>query len=137
VSIREIRVPKKVKEMANLFYKDESYAIVGAAMEVHRTLGWGYLENVYQAALAHEFALRNIPFEQQKHLPVQYKTIQIGDSVADFVAYGKIIVEIKAVSQLHARHHAQVLNYLASTGYKLGLILNFGADSLESARVVK
>lgn len=86
VSIREIRVPKKVKEMANLFYKDESYAIVGAAMEVHRTLGWGYLENVYQAALAHELTLRNIPFEQQKHLPVQYKTAQIGDYVARAIA---------------------------------------------------
>lgn len=123
--------------MANLFYKEESYAIVGAAMEVHRTLGWGYLENVYQNALAHEFTLRNIPFEQQKHLPVQYKTVQAGDYVADFVVYGKIIVEIKAVSELHVRHHAQVLNYLTATGYKLGLIIKFGADSLESARVVK
>ncbi|PKN92804.1 MAG: GxxExxY protein [Chloroflexi bacterium HGW-Chloroflexi-6] len=123
--------------MANLFYKEESYAIVGAAMEVHRTLGWGYLENVYQAALAHEFTLRNIPFEQQKRLPVQYKTVQVGDYAADFVVYGKIIVEIKAISELHARHHAQTINYLTATGFKLGLIINFGADSLESARVVK
>lgn len=123
--------------MANIFYKEESFAIVGAAMEVHRKLGWGFLENVYQASLAHEFTLRNIPFEQQKRLPVHYKTVQVGDYVADFVVYGKIIVEIKAISELHARHHAQVLNYLTATGYKLGLIINFGTDSLESARVVK
>ena len=81
--------------MANLFYKEESYAIVGAAMEVHRTLGWGYLENVYQAALAHEFTLRNIPFEQQKRLPVQYKTVQAGDYAADLLSMEKLSLKSK------------------------------------------
>lgn len=123
--------------MAELIYKEEAYAIIGAAMEVHRTLSWGFLENVYQAALAHELTLRNIPFQQQKHLPVQYKSVSAGDYVADFVVWDKIIVEIKAVGELNSHHHAQTLNYLAATGYKLGLLINFGAASLQHKRVVK
>lgn len=123
--------------MAKILYKELSYAIVGAAMEVHRILGPGFLEAVYQAALAHELTLRNIHFEQFKHLPVTYKGVLVGDYVADFVIEGKIILEIKAVSALHPRHEAQAINYLTATGFRLAILLNFGADSLQYKRMVK
>jgi GxxExxY protein len=120
-----------------ILYKELSYAIVGAAMEVHRILGPGFLESVYQAALAHEFTLRGIPFEQFRRLPVMYKGILVGDYIADFVVNNQIIVEIKAVSSLNDAHEAQALNYLAATGFRLALLLNFGAESLQRKRVVR
>jgi GxxExxY protein len=123
--------------MTEILYKDEAFAVVGAAMEVHRTLGWGFLENVYQPALAHEFTLRNIPFAQQVRLSVKYKDILAGEYVADFVVYGKIIVEIKALGNLTSGHQAQTLNYLAATGYHLALLINFGSTSLQYHRIIK
>jgi GxxExxY protein len=120
-----------------ILYKELSYAIVGAAMEVHRILGPGFLESVYQAALAHEFTLRGIPFEQFRRLPVMYKGILVGDYIADFVVNNQIVVEIKAVSSLNDAHEAQALNYLAATGFRLALLLNFGAESLQRKRVVR
>lgn len=114
-------------------------------MEVHRILGPGFLEAVYQAALAHELTLRGIRFEQFKKLPVYYKGVLVGDYVADFVIEDKIILEIKAVSKLHPKHEAQAINYLTATGFRLAILLNpstglracFGADSLEHQRMVK
>jgi GxxExxY protein len=123
--------------MAKILYKDLSYAIVGAAMEVHRILGPGFLEAVYQAALAHELALRGIRFEQFKRLPVMYKEILVGDYVADFVVEDKVILEIKAVSELHPKHEAQAINYLTATGFRLAILLNFGSGSLQHRRLVK
>ena len=120
-----------------ILYKELSYAIVGAAMEVHRILGPGFLESVYQAALAHEFTLRGIPFEQFRRLPVMYKGTLVGDYIADFVVNNQIIVEIKAVSSLNDAHEAQALNYLAATGFRLALLINFGAESLQRKRVVR
>ena len=105
-------------------------------MEVHRSLGPGFLEAVYQTSLAHEFELQSIPFVQQKRLTVKYKDIMAGDYIADFVIDEKIIVEIKAVSRLNSNHQAQALNYLAATRYKLAILLNFGATSLQQHRVV-
>ena len=123
--------------MAEIIYKELSYAIIGAAMEVHRILGPGFLEAVYQKALVHELTLRGICFEQFKKLPVYYKGILVGEYEADFVIEGKIILEIKAVSQLHPRHEAQTINYLTATGFRLAILLNFGASSLEHQRMVK
>lgn len=123
--------------MTQLIFKELSYAIVGAAMEVHSILGPGYLERVYQKALAQEFALRYIPFEEYKPLAVFYKDVNVGDFVADFVVDENIIVEIKARSVLEPIHVAQAHNYLASTGLKLAILLNFGAKSLERQRVVR
>jgi len=123
--------------MAEMLYKELSYAIVGAAMEVHRILGPGFLEAVYQAALAHELTLRGIRFEQLKHLPVTYKGVSVGEYVADFVVEDKIILEIKAVSRLHPAHEAQAINYLTATGFRLAILLNFGAGSLQHKRLVK
>jgi GxxExxY protein len=92
---------------------------------------------VYQAALAHELIVRDIRFEQLKRLPVTYKGALVGDYVADLVVEDKIILELKAISTLNANHEAQVLNYLAATGFRLALLFNFGARSLQHKRLVK
>jgi GxxExxY protein len=123
--------------MAELLYKELTFAIIGAAMEVHRILGPGFLEAVYQKALAHELRLRKIPFEEQARISVVYKEILMGEYIADFVVEGKVIVEIKSVSKLNPSHQAQAMNYLASTGCRLTLLLNFGAGSLEQRRIIK
>ena len=123
--------------MAEILYKELSYRLVGAAMEVHRILGPGFLEAVYQAALAQEFSLRGFRFEQFKKLPVTYKGVLVGDYVADMVVEDKIILELKGVSVLHPKHEAQALNYLTATGFRLALLLNFGADSLQNKRVLR
>ena len=115
-------------------YKELTQAIIGAAMEVHRVLGPGFLEAVYAAALAQEFGLRSIPHQREPELSVVYKGIVAGSYRADFVADGKVIVEIKAAKQLAAIDEAQLLNYLKATGYRIGLLLNFGARSLEIKR---
>jgi len=123
--------------MTEILFKELSYDVVGAAMEVHRILGPGFLEAVYQAALEHELALRNIPFEAQKRLAVTYKGRLVGEYVADIVVDGQIILELKAISALTKAHEAQAHNYLAATGLRLAILLNFGAKSLQQERVVK
>jgi GxxExxY protein len=123
--------------VAEIIFKEFSYAIVDAAMEVHRILGPGFLEAIYQAALAHELAVRGIRFEQFKRLPVYYKGVLVGEYEADFVVEDKIILEIKAVSKLHPRHEAQAIHYLTATGFRLAILLNFGTDSLQHQRIVK
>jgi GxxExxY protein len=123
--------------MPELLYKELTFAVIGAAMEVHKILGPGFLEAVYQSALARELTLRDIPFEQQVRLPVTYKDTLVGDYVADFVIDGKLIVEIKASSQLDKAHQAQSMHYLAATGLRLALLINFGASSLEYKRIIK
>ena len=123
--------------MTELLYKELTFAVIGAAMEVHKILGPGFLETVYQSALARELTLRGIVFEQQVHLPVTYKDLLIGEYIADFVIGGKLIVEIKAVSKLNASHQAQAMHYLTATSLRLALLLNFGTGSLEYRRVIK
>jgi GxxExxY protein len=123
--------------MVELLYKELTFAVIGAAMEVHKILGPGFLEAVYQSALARELTLRGIPFEQQVRLPVSYKDVLVGEYIADFIIDGKLIVEIKAVSNFNSQHQAQAMHYLAATGLRLALLLNFGARSLEHRRVIK
>jgi GxxExxY protein len=115
-------------------YEDLTYAIIGAAMEVHRTLGHGYLESVYEEALAHEFGLRGIAYDRQAKLAVRYKEIVAGEFRADFLVERKVVVELKALKALSDGDEAQLLNYLKGTGYRIGLLLNFGAPSLEYRR---
>jgi len=117
-------------------YKELTYAIIGAAMEVHRILGPGFLESVYEEALAHEFDLRGIPYRRQTRLAVRYKEIVAGEFRADFLVDGKVVVELKAIKTLTEGDEAQLLNYLKGTGYRVGLLLNFGAPSLEYERRV-
>jgi GxxExxY protein len=123
--------------MVELLYGELSYLVVGAALEVHKVLGPGFLEVVYQHALAHELALRNVPFEQQVALLVMYKDQRAGDYRADFVVDGKMILEIKAASTLAPLHEAQALHYLAATRLRLAILLNFGAASLQIKRIVR
>jgi GxxExxY protein len=106
-------------------------------MEVHKILGPGFLEAVYQAALERELTLRGIPFVRKVKLPVIYKDVTIGVYEADLVMDGKFIVEIKSVSRLNASHQAQAIHYLSATGLRLALLLNFGTGSLEHRRVIK
>jgi len=117
-------------------YKDLTYAIIGAAMEVHRILGPGFLESVYEEALAHESDLRGIPYQRQARLAVRYKEIVAGEFRADFLVDGKVVVELKAIKALTEGDEAQLLNYLKGTAYRVGLLLNFGAPSLEHKRRV-
>ena len=107
-------------------------------MEVYNQLGHGFLEAVYQEALEMEFKLRGIPYEREKEITITYKGETLKQTYkADFVCYGKIIVELKAVSELDDSHRSQVYNYLHATGYNLGLLLNFGYSSgLEHHRIV-
>lgn len=122
-----------------MFYnKEQSYAINGAAMQVYNTLGHGFLEAVYQEALEIEFKERSIPYEREKELKIYYNGHELKHTYkADFVCYGNIIVELKAVAKLDDSHRSQVYNYLKATGYKLGLLYNFGNyEGLEWERKV-
>jgi GxxExxY protein len=123
--------------MVELLYKEQTFAVIGAAMEVHKILGPGFLEAVYQGALEKELSLRGIPFEPKVKLPVTYKDVMVGIYEADLVINKKFVVEIKAVSKFNARHQAQAMHYLSATGLRLALLLNFGTGSLEHRRVIK
>jgi len=118
-------------EKNKMIYPNEAYEIIGAAMEVHNTLGQGFLESVYQEALEIEMRKRNIPFTSQSKIQILYKDVPMEHYfVADFVCYDKIIVELKSVSTILPEHEAQIINYLRATGFKLGILLNFNEESL-------
>lgn len=120
-----------------MIYPDESYKIIGALYEVHKNLGCGFLEKVYQESLEKEFKLRNIPFEREKAFKIKYKGEELHQEyIADFVCYGKIIVELKAVDAITSIHKAQVINYLKATDLKLGILVNFGEESLNPIRLL-
>ena len=104
-------------------------------MRVHRELGCGFLEKVYQEALEHEFIAEGVPFQREAKLKIYYRGIPLQQEyIADFVYYGKIIVELKAISKMSDVEKAQVINYLKATGYKLGILANFGETSLKTER---
>jgi GxxExxY protein len=129
----------KTQDTTDLLFKDEVYAIYGAAIEVHKELGPGFLEAVYQEALEIELQDRGIPFEAQKPLPIYYKgRLLKKEYIADLLCYGTIIIEIKSIKQLSEKEDAQALNYLKATGLRLGLLINFGSyGHLERKRLVK
>ncbi len=112
--------------MAEIIYKDESFLVYGAIFEVYKELGSGFLEAVYQECLSREFVRQKIPFTAQPELTIWHKDEPIAQTYKpDFVCYDKIIVEIKAITELSPIHRAQVLNYLKITKMKLGLLVNF------------
>jgi GxxExxY protein len=114
-----------------------TFAIIGAAMEVHKQLGCGFLEAVYQEALALEFDGRNISFKREVCLPIQYKGRLLATAYcADFICFDSVVVELKALAQMSGTEEAQVINYLKATGYEVGLLLNFGGRSLQHRRMV-
>ena len=124
--------------MVQLIHEEETYKIIGACMDVHKKLGNGFLESVYQEALEKEFTKHALPFERQKHLQIKYESEYLNKYfVADFVCFDKIIVELKAVTFINKDHMAQLLNYLKATNYKVGLLINFGQKSLIWKRLIK
>lgn len=118
-------------------YKEECYKIIGCALEVHKQLGNGFLEAVYQEALNYEFLKNNIPFQELKPLEIHYKdTVLNKQYIADFICYDRIIIELKVTKNLCDEHYSQVLNYLNASKLKLGLLINFGSPSLQYKRVI-
>ncbi|MDD3275893.1 MAG: GxxExxY protein [Kiritimatiellales bacterium] len=122
----------------DILYKEESFAIIGACFNVYNDKGAGFLEPVYQECMGIELALQNIPAEPQKKLDLFYREQKLEHFYQpDFICFGKIIVELKAVEKITDAHRAQVLNYLNATGLKLGIIVNFGHyPDLEYERIV-
>lgn len=124
--------------MSDLLFKDEVYAIVGAAMEVHNELGIGFLEPIYQEAMEIELSSRSIPFVPQQEIQIRYKDRELTKTYkVDFLIFNEIIVEIKAIDGLSGREESQLLNYLKATGLELGLLINFGGNKLEWKRMVR
>ena len=110
-----------------ILYKEESYRIQGAVFEVYKEMGCGFLEAVYQECLAREFSECKIPSIEQKELRINYKGSPLSSFYkADFICFEKIIIELKAVKEIADDHRAQIFNYLKATGYRLGLLINFG-----------
>ena len=116
--------------------KDESYTIIGCAMEVLNTLGHGFNEKVYENALVVEFELRNIPYEQQRHFDVLYKSVKVGEYVPDLFVFDGIVVDTKTIEGVTDNDRGQIINYLKTTGRRVGLILNFKHARLEWERFV-
>ncbi len=114
-----------------------TYQIIGAAMEVHKELGSGFLEAVYQEALEIEFTHMGMPFKAQPEIKIEYKGKPLKKTYEpDFICYDDVIVEIKAMDKLSSNEHAQIINYLKASKLKVGLLINFGSKSLEHKRFV-
>lgn len=122
----------------DIIYKEESYKIIGACLEVYNEKGFGFHEPVYQECIEFELGFQQIPFLPQQELGLEYKGHPLKQKyIPDVLCYDKIILELKAVSALTHEHRGQVLNYLRATGYKLGLLVNFGnSKKLEWERIV-
>jgi GxxExxY protein len=120
------------------YFKNETYQLIGVAMEVHNELGPGFLESVYQEAFEIELIRQNIPYEREKTLNIYYKNEKLKKEYsADFFCFNQIIVELKALNELNSIHESQLLNYLTATKTKVGLLINFGQKSLQHKRMVK
>lgn len=130
--------PQITQMSADSLQRDEqTYAIIGAAMAVHRELGHGFLEAVYQEALAIELHRRQIPFQREVYIPVHYDGVELTTHCqADFVCFDSVIVELKALQNLSGTEEAQVINYLKASNRQRALLLNFGSRSLQHKRLV-
>jgi GxxExxY protein len=122
-----------------LLYEEETYKILGACFEVYKEKGCGFLEAVYQECLEIEFGLQGIPFQPQAELTLTYKGRTLKQVyIPDFICYAKVIIELKAVSRLADEHRAQLHNYLVATGYRVGLLVNFGHHpKVEYERIIR
>ena len=124
-----------IKMDGKILYRNLSYQIMQAVFEVHNKLGPGFLESVYEEALVHELTLRQIPFERQKEIKIRYKAKLVGVHRLDLVVEDKIILELKAVTELTDAFKQQTLSYLKATGLKLGILINFGSKRVEYIRM--
>ncbi|MFA6725354.1 MAG: GxxExxY protein [Candidatus Cloacimonadaceae bacterium] len=121
----------------DILYKEEYYQIIGACMNVHKELGPGFLEAVYQESLTLEFLEQGIPFEKEKDIRIVYKGKTLDKCYkADFLCFDNIIVEVKALSEISNDHISQLLNYLKATKLRVGLLVNFGSSSLVYKRLI-
>lgn len=121
----------------SILYKELSEQVIGCAITVHKELGNGFLEKVYENALCHEFSLLGIPYERQREINVFYKNIIVGTYIPDVIINNSIILELKAISRLEQVHFSQLINYLKATNFKVGYLLNFGASTkLEYKRLI-
>ena len=116
-------------------HEELTHKIIGCAMEVHKHLGNGFQEVIYQRALAHEMDLNNINFEREKEMPLQYKGLDVGTRRVDFFVEDKIMVEIKAIVNLEDVHLAQAMNYVEAYKMEIGLLINFGSRKMQFKRV--
>jgi GxxExxY protein len=123
--------------MEDFYLKEETYKIIGLCMEVHKILGKGHSENVYADALEYEFKINHIPYEREKKYNIEYKEIILPRYYfSDFTVFDEIILELKAIQELSSGEIKQTLNYLAASKNKIGLLVNFGEDSLKDKRVI-
>ena len=126
-----------VKQGEKLLYSDETYKLIGLCMKVHRELGCGFLEPVYQEAFVILLQHEGVPYSREKNLPIYFMGVKLKKEYqADFVCFDKIILEFKAVSALTPAHEAQLMNYLKATGLKVGLLCNFAQPSFTYRRIV-
>jgi GxxExxY protein len=122
--------------MAELEEAEVTFEVIGAAMEVHRVLGPGFLESVYQRGLQVELSHRGVPFEAQRRIALTYRGQPVGDHLLDLVIKDRVVVELKAVKELNEQHQAQVISYLKAAQLPIGLLINFAKASLEHKRVL-
>ena len=120
----------------NIIYRDLSYQIMGAIFEVHKELGPGFVESVYEKALIEEFAKKAIKVETQRVIDVTYKDKKVGVHRLDMVIEGKVVVELKTVERFSTYHTAQMLSYLKASGHKLGILVNFSKAKVEYRRII-
>lgn len=128
---------KRMPQSERLVFGDLTERVIGAAMEVHRHLGGGFLEKVYERAMCVELMAQGIPARPQDQIKVAYKGVSVGIYVADILIDDKVICEIKAVDGLTTIHEAQLLNYLKATGLRVGLLLNFSGASMTFRRLIR
>ncbi len=120
----------------DLLHNELTREIIGSAMEVHKTLGSGFFENVYEEALVIELNIRKIPYERQKEIDVVYKGLVAKQFICDLLVSGKVMVELKALKTVSNVEEAQILNYMKATGIEVGLLINFGEQSLKYKRFI-
>lgn len=132
----ELHESTNITNKEKIIYKDLSFRIMDAVFEVHNVLGPGYSENIYESALAKEFKEREINYERQRLIEVYYKKEKIGEYRVDMVVEEKIVLELKAVSEINEIFESQLLSYLKATGMKLGILINFGSKKVEFKRIV-
>jgi len=136
INFKEIGIEEIERERETHQFEDLSRKIIGAAIEVHRELGPGFLESIYEEALKVELSEHNFNFESQKEITIEYLEVTVGTHRLDLIVENKIIIELKATRELTDIHFAQLRSYLKATGLKIGLLLNFSKPTLEIRRVV-